>query len=134
MRGKKKKRHFFDTELGGSAHGEKKGGLSEFGESVIKYLEDHKVFVDVAHASEAVIDDVIEIATRPIICSHTGVRGVCDNQRNLQDRHVIGIARSGGVIGVGFFRPAICTDNLIDSLVGVTLFLFILDLDLDLFF
>ena len=64
------------------------------------------MLVDVAHASAATIDDVLATAMRPVIVSHTGVRGVCDNARNLGDRHVRGIADSGGIVGIGFWPTA----------------------------
>jgi microsomal dipeptidase-like Zn-dependent dipeptidase len=66
------------------------------------------MIVDVAHASARTIDDVLEIATRPVFVSHSGVKGTCDNQRNLSDEHLKGIARTGGVIGIGFWDTAVC--------------------------
>ena len=88
--------HFFDNELGGSAHGEHKGGLSEFGKLVVQRMEVLKMTVDLAHSSPALIDDVLDMATRPIVVSHTGVRGTCDNRRNLSDEHLHRIAQTGG--------------------------------------
>lgn len=64
------------------------------------------MLVDVAHASSATIDDVLAIATRPVVVSHTGVRGVADNARNLSDDHLRGIAATGGLIGIGFWETA----------------------------
>lgn len=58
------------------------------------------MIVDVAHGSAALVDDILARATRPVLSSHTGVRGVCDNDRNLHDRHVDGIAKSGGLISI----------------------------------
>lgn len=66
------------------------------------------MIVDVAHASGRTIDDVLAIATRPVFVSHSGVRGTCDNQRNLSDEQLKGIARTGGVIGIGFWDTAVC--------------------------
>lgn len=51
--------HFFDNELGGSAHGLKKGGLTPFGREVVRRLEDKNIIVDLAHASPRVVDDVL---------------------------------------------------------------------------
>ncbi len=51
------------------------------------------MLVDVAHASAATIDDVLAMATRPVVASHTGVRGVADNARNLSDEQVRGHRR-----------------------------------------
>jgi len=100
--------HFFDNEMGGSAHGESKGGLTEAGREMVRRMEKKKIFVDLAHASPKVIDEVLGMATRPVIVSHSGVRGTCDNRRNLSDEHLRGIARTGGVVGIGFWDTAVC--------------------------
>lgn len=100
--------HFFDNEVGGSAHGIKKGGLTDFGKQLIKEMERRHILVDVAHASPRLVDHVLAIARRPIIVSHTGVKGTCNNIRNLSDRHLKRIALSGGVVGIAAFKHAIC--------------------------
>ena len=100
--------HFFDNELGGSAHGVSKAGLTDFGKSVIKKMEEKQMIIDLAHSSPKLIDDVLAMSTRPIIVSHTGVKGTCDNVRNLSDKHLLGIAATGGLIGMAFFEPAVC--------------------------
>lgn len=100
--------HFFDTELGGSAHGVSLGGLTDFGRRVFAEMQQRGMLIDVAHASPALIDDVLKFATTPVVSSHTGARGVCDNQRNLSDDEIRGIARTGGVVGVGFWDIAVC--------------------------
>ena len=66
------------------------------------------LIVDVAHASPAVVDDVLKIATRPFVISHTGVRGACDSPRNLSDEQMRGIAAKGGLIGIGYWDGAVC--------------------------
>ena len=43
-----------------------------------------------------------------MIVSHTGVRGTCDNNRNLSDAQLRAIAKTGGVIGVGYWNTAVC--------------------------
>jgi len=98
--------HFFDNEVGGSAHGIEKGGLTPFGEQVIARMEELGILVDLAHASPTLIDDVLQRAERPLVVSHTGVRGVQDNQRNLSDDQLRRIAATGGVIGIGFWETA----------------------------
>ncbi|MBV6639471.1 MAG: dipeptidase [Cyclobacteriaceae bacterium] len=101
--------HFFDNELGGSAHGITKGGLSDFGHQVIDRMDELGMIIDVAHAAPAMIDDILKQTTRPILVSHTGVRGTKDNIRNLSDDHIRRIAANGGLIGVGFFKGAVNT-------------------------
>jgi len=100
--------HFFDTDMGGSAHGVEKGGLTDKGKEMVRRMEARHMIVDVAHASAKTIDDVLAIVTRPVFVSHSGVKGMCDNQRNLSDEQLRGIARTGGVIGIGFWDTAVC--------------------------
>lgn len=100
--------HFFDNELGASAHGVLHNGLTDFGREVIKKMQEKNIIVDVAHSSEQMLDDILAITTKPIISSHTGVKGTCDNVRNLSDKHLIGIANTGGIVGIAFFEKAVC--------------------------
>ena len=98
--------HFFDNAFGGSAHGTAKGGLTAAGRDLVERLEERSILVDVAHASAATIDDVLAIATRPVLASHTGVRGTADNARNLSDDQLRAIAATGGIVGIGFWPTA----------------------------
>ena len=112
--------HFFDNRLGGSAHGLKKGGITEFGIEVLKRMESLGMLVDLSHASPSLISDIFKYATKPVIATHTGVRAVCGNSpRNLTDAQVKLIAESGGIIGIGFWPHAVCTDDvqgIVDSI------------------
>ncbi|MEX1171561.1 MAG: membrane dipeptidase [Chloroflexota bacterium] len=98
--------HFFDNAFGGSAHGIAKGGLTAAGREMVERMESRGMIVDVAHASVATIDDVLAMARRPVVASHSGVRGVADNARNLSDAHLRGIAATGGLVGIGFWDTA----------------------------
>jgi len=100
--------HFFDNEMGGSAHGITKGGLTPKGRELLRRMEEKGVFVDLAHASPQVIIDVLGMSTRPVIVSHTGVKGTCNNSRNLSDEQLRGIARTGGVVGIGYWDTFVC--------------------------
>jgi microsomal dipeptidase-like Zn-dependent dipeptidase len=100
--------HFFDNEVGGSAHGVARGGLTDFGRRVVVRMESLGVLIDLAHASPALIDDVLAVATRPVVVSHTGVRGTCDNRRNLDDARLVAIGATGGVVGIGLWETALC--------------------------
>src|SRR6185503_7747460 len=95
--------HFFDNEVGGSSAGEAKGGLTDFGKQLIGRMEGMGMIVDLAHASPALIHDVLAIAKRPVIVSHTGVQGVCPGSRNLTDEALRGIAATGGLVGIGYW-------------------------------
>jgi microsomal dipeptidase-like Zn-dependent dipeptidase len=100
--------HFFDNAFGGSAHGVAQGGLTSNGRALVGMLESRRMIVDVAHASHQTIKDVLAMAHRPVVASHTGVRGTCDNARNLTDDEIKGIAATGGVVGIGYWDTAVC--------------------------
>jgi len=99
--------HFFDNEFGGSAHGENGTGLTEFGKTAIKRMNELGILIDLAHSSPAIVDDVLSITTKPVIVSHTGVRAVLDSQRNLSDEQIKKIAANGGIMGIAFFDMAV---------------------------
>ncbi|MGL4317174.1 MAG: dipeptidase [Pseudomonas sp.] len=104
--------HFFDNEVGGSAHGLEKGGISPFGREVVARLEQKGMLIDLAHASKPLIDDVLAIARRPVLVSHTGVAGTCPGPRNLTDEHLQRIAATGGLIGIGYWDGAVCDTSV----------------------
>ncbi len=100
--------HFFDNDIGGSAAGVQKIGLTEKGREWVRQMEARHMIVDLSHASAKTIEDVLAIATRPLVVSHTGVKGTCDNNRNLTDDQVRAVAAKGGLIGIGYWDTATC--------------------------
>jgi microsomal dipeptidase-like Zn-dependent dipeptidase len=100
--------HFFDNEWAGSAHGVRRGGLTASGRALVARIEERGLLLDLAHASPAAIEDALAVARRPVVVSHTGVRGTCDNVRNLSDAQLRAVARTGGVVGIGFWEGAVC--------------------------
>ena len=100
--------HFFDDELAGSMHGIAKGGVTPFGRGIVRRMEALGMIVDVAHCSHACVADLIAMARRPLVSSHGGVQATCKVNRNLTDDEIRGIARTGGVIGVGYWDAAVC--------------------------
>jgi len=100
--------HFFDNDVAGSSSGVEKHGLTALGKAMVEKMEAKGMILDLAHASPATLSDALAVATRPVIVSHTGVRGTCDNARNLTDEEIQGVARTGGIIGIGYWRGAVC--------------------------
>ncbi len=100
--------HFFDNEAGGSAHGVEKGGITNLGRLVLARMEALGIVLDLAHASPALFTDALALATRPVVVSHGGVKGTCDNRRNLGDEQLRGIAATRGVMGIGLWETAVC--------------------------
>ncbi len=107
--------HFFDNEVAGSMHGIDKGGLTALGRDVISRMEALGMIVDLAHASHATIAEVLAMAKRPVVSSHGGVQATCKVNRNLTDDEIKGIAKTGGLIGIGFWGGAICSTRPQDA-------------------
>ncbi len=95
--------HFVDNEVASSAHGVLHAGLTSFGRRVIARMDTLGIIVDLAHASPQTIDDVLAIATRPMVVSHTGVAATCPGPRNLSDAQLRAIADKGGLVGIGYW-------------------------------
>lgn len=103
--------HFFDNELAGSMHGEKKGGLTALGRQIVGDMEDMGMIVDIAHSSHDTVAEILKMARRPVVSSHGGVQAVCGVNRNLTDEEIRGVAATGGVIGLGYWDGAMCNTD-----------------------
>jgi len=100
--------HFFDNEIAGSMHGEKKSGLTPLGRDAVKAMEAKGIVIDAAHSSHQTFADVMAMATRPVVISHGGVKATCDTNRNLTDDELRLLAANGGMIGIGYWDAAVC--------------------------
>lgn len=103
--------HFFDNELAGSMHGLEKGGLTDLGRETIRRMEAKGMIVDIAHCSRKCVADILAMAKRPVVSSHGGVQATCKVNRNLSDEEIRGVAKTGGVIGVGYWEGAVCSTD-----------------------
>jgi membrane dipeptidase len=100
--------HFYDNEWAGSAHGMKKSGLTEIGKKLIRKMDSLHILIDLAHSSQQTINDVFALHDGPVLVSHTGIKGVCNNQRNLTDEHLMEIGKRKGLVGIGLWETAVC--------------------------
>ena len=84
------------------------GGVSQFGAEVIAEMNRLGILVDMSHAGEKSFYDALDISTKPIVCSHSSARALCDHPRNLTDDQMRALAAKGGVaqttIYHGFLR------------------------------
>jgi len=85
-----------DSHKGNNEH----NGLSEFGKRVVERMNKVGMMVDLSHASEKSFWDALECSSKPIICSHSSSRALCDHTRNLTDEQMRALAQSGGVAQV----------------------------------
>jgi membrane dipeptidase len=74
------------------------GGLSEFGEEVVRELNRLGIIVDVSHVSRQTMLDATALSSAPVIASHSGVKAVFDHPRNLDDEQLLALKQNGGVV------------------------------------
>lgn len=85
-----------------SSRKEKKewGGLSSFGRKVVKKMNRLGIMIDVSHIGENSFWDVIKLSKQPVIASHSGVKALCNHDRDMTDDQLRALAKNGGVIQV----------------------------------
>ncbi len=84
-----------------------KNGLTEKGREFVEEMERIGMIVDVSHLSDAGFYDVLEIAKKPFVASHSNARSVCRSARNLSDDMIRKLSERGGCMGLNF-----CADFL----------------------
>lgn len=93
--------------------------LTRPGIRAVAEMERIGMLFDVSHLGAAAVDHVLELATRPVMATHSSARALFDHHRNLTDAQAIGIAATGGVVCVNFYAPYLhegeyTLDTLID--------------------
>lgn len=113
--------HNGDNDICDSARGcNTYGGVSRFGEQVIREMNRQGIMVDLSHAAEKSFYDALDISTKPIVCSHSNCKALCDVPRNLTDDQLRALAAKGGVAHVtlyhGFLRNDRCEASIMDAI------------------
>ena len=88
-------------------------GLSAFGREVVAECNRLGMIIDISHASEKSISDILAVTRAPIIASHSSARAVCDNPRNLTDDQLRALAANGGVAQICFLAAYVKTPPVI---------------------
>jgi microsomal dipeptidase-like Zn-dependent dipeptidase len=93
-------------------------GLSPTGVRVVERMNRLGVLVDVAHADRATLLGVVDVATAPVVSSHTGARALQNFARYLTDDELRAVASTGGVVGLWPYRARRVGVRTIDELVA----------------
>lgn len=93
-----------------SGHDVEDAGITPLGAEVIRRMEDERMILDVSHLNDTCFDDVVRLATRPFVASHSNSRAVCGHLRNLTDSQFAEIRDRGGLVGLNY-----CPDFLRDD-------------------
>lgn len=93
-------------------------GLSERGRDFVRLLEEHAVYADVSHMSDPGFWDLIRMARRPVVASHSNSRALCAHPRNLTDDMFRAIRDSGGVVGINLYQAFVGERGTMDELVA----------------
>jgi membrane dipeptidase len=78
------------------------GGLTEFGEQVVKEMNRLGMIIDVSHAHDETFWDVIRLSQAPVVASHSCCRALSDYHRNLTDDMLKALAKNGGMVGINY--------------------------------
>ncbi|MEV0801517.1 dipeptidase [Kribbella sp. NPDC050281] len=115
--------HFGRSALGdGSGEDATGSRLTHAGVEAVGLLEELGVLIDVSHVGRGGVEHILELATKPLVASHSSAFALRDHHRNLTDEQLRGIAATGGVICVNFFAGFLTTaekptvDHLADHL------------------
>lgn len=92
-------------------------GLNELGYKILNKFEELNIIIDVSHASDDTVDDVLNFCSKPIMASHSNSRYLCNIKRNLPDRLISEIGEIGGYVGVNFF-PGFLKKKLYDQIMN----------------
>lgn len=104
--------HNGDNDICDSARGcNTHGGVSRFGEQVIKEMNRCGIMVDLSHAGEKSFYDALSISSKPIVCSHSNCKALCDVPRNLTDDQMRALAKHGGVAHITLYHGFLRNDS-----------------------
>jgi membrane dipeptidase len=93
------------------------GGLTNFGEAVVKEMDRLGMVIDLAHISRAGWFDVLEAASGPVCCTHSNCRQVFHHFRTIDDDQIKALAQTGGVIGINAIATMVSKEPTLDKLV-----------------
>ena len=93
-----------------SGDGGRHGGLTDFGRTVVRTMNDLGMIVDISHVSDQAYYHVLETTRVPVVATHSSCRALCRHPRNMTDDMLRELARNGGVCMINFFSAFVNDD------------------------
>jgi membrane dipeptidase len=94
-----------------------RGGLTNFGQAVVREMDRLGMLIDLAHISRAGWFDVLEVASGPVCCTHSNCRKLYHHFRTIDDDQIKALAQTGGVLGVNAIATMVDKQPTLDRLV-----------------
>jgi microsomal dipeptidase-like Zn-dependent dipeptidase len=79
------------------------GGLTDLGKQAVAKLNEKGILIDVSQLSSKALADTLALTKAPVAATHSGVKGIVDNSRNLSDEELQAVAKNGGVVSIVAF-------------------------------
>jgi membrane dipeptidase len=98
------------SPIGGATAEGQQQGITEFGKRVVEQMEKLGVVVDLSHGSDPLFWDVIRVAKKPVLLTHSAARALSNHPRNASDAMLEAVARNGGAACVDFSRTFLDTN------------------------
>lgn len=99
-----------ENAFAAGAGGDPQKGLTPAGRAAVRRMEDLGMVVDVSHLNDGGFWDVMDLASGPVVASHSNCRALCDVRRNLTDDQLRAIRDSGGVVGLNVYHSFVHAD------------------------
>ena len=93
-------------------------GITSLGKKFIKYMNEHKMIVDVSHLNEKSFYDVLNEKPEILIASHSNAYALSNHPRNLKDEQLVALRDAGGMIGVVAARNFVSRDKVKQNIKG----------------
>ncbi len=93
------------NELGSGVLAKQPGGLTTRGHEWVELMNETRMLIDLSHVGYETAMDAAKASKRPVICSHSNARALCDSLRNIPDDQIRAVAATGGTVGVTLWPP-----------------------------
>ncbi len=107
----------YDNRLAGAAAGSGYGLTAE-GRAFLREMERLGILADMSHISDKAFWDVLELAKKPVIASHSNSRALCPVARNLTDEQFLALMKNGGCVGLNYYIGFLGLGENIEAIVA----------------